>query len=160
MVTITVEEAIKIAKIVCYAPQERLPMIFSVFESAEVDIEGLEALEEYQAVKNASALVDVDLFRADALERFKDYVANGKIAVPCRVFNDWCREKNANPMQVKRAFANKGYIEVFTETSKGKPKTSYTSSLRIGGKTERRVVLTKPEEAEDEKAGNQSEGGL
>ena len=43
------KDAIEISRILSKAPEERIPMILSVLEKAEVSIEGLEELEEWKA---------------------------------------------------------------------------------------------------------------
>ena len=54
---VSVEDAIRISKILCTANEERLPMILNVFEKAGVYIGGLEELEDWKAFKAERRIV-------------------------------------------------------------------------------------------------------
>ena len=56
--TLSVDSAIRIAKIIATAPVARMPMITQLFHQASVDLEGLEELMENSAASDHSRLID------------------------------------------------------------------------------------------------------
>ena len=69
----TIEDAIKISKILAGAPEERLPMILSVLEKADVVISGLEELEEWKIFKDMAEIIDIENFVREIFEAFGDF---------------------------------------------------------------------------------------
>lgn len=63
--TLSVDHAIRIAKIIATAPVERLPMITQLFHQASVDLEGLEELIENTALSAQGSLIDTGEFLAE-----------------------------------------------------------------------------------------------
>ena len=59
---LTIEEAIKISKILCSAREERIPMILDVIRKVGVDIQGMDELEEWRALKDQAYIIDMDEF--------------------------------------------------------------------------------------------------
>ena len=54
MEILDIKIAIQIAKVIATAPNERIPLILDVFRQANVDIEGLDELSEWMALKTGS----------------------------------------------------------------------------------------------------------
>lgn len=63
--TLSVDHAIRIAKIIATAPVSRLPMITQLFHQASVDLEGLEELIETSGLASQSTLIDTREFLED-----------------------------------------------------------------------------------------------
>ena len=51
---IGVRDAIRIAQIIARAPEQRLTMIMSALELADITLEGLEEIEAFRKVRNGS----------------------------------------------------------------------------------------------------------
>lgn len=62
---LTVDEAIRISKIIATAPTARMPMIAQVFSMAQVDLDGLEELLENENPHSRSALIDTEQFLSE-----------------------------------------------------------------------------------------------
>ena len=136
---IEVEDAIKISKILCQAPEERIPMILSVLERADITINGLEELEEWKAFKDQSALIDIEEFRAHLLEEFKEHEDGDVLKVPIAAFNEFCKKQQLKPTITRRLLAKKNIIR---ESREG-DKVNYTEAVWKDGKTIRCVVILK-----------------
>ena len=71
--TLSIDSAIRIAKIIATAPVARMPMITQLFHQASVDLEGLEELMENSTLTSQNLLIDTDEFvqigRASCRER-------------------------------------------------------------------------------------------
>ena len=131
------KDAIEISRIISKAPEERLPMILSVLEKADVSIGGLEDLEEWKAYKDMSAIIDLDEFMASFEKKFKEKLDGGRYRIPTGEFSEFCRDRKLKPTPVRRLLARKGAIETCAEGSK----TSYTLPVNIDGKRLRCVVV-------------------
>ena len=138
------EQAIRISKIIVQAPEERLPMILSVLEKADVRIGGLIELEEWKAIKDQAYLMDVREFVADMKKQFP--VENGKMKVPTREFSEFCKLKKMKPILVKRLLYRCGYIKANEDAHK---KIEYTETVWKDGQTVRCVVVQEPETGSD-----------
>ena len=138
---VSVEDAIKISKILCTASEERLPMILNVFDKAGVSINGLDELEEWKSFKDMAYIVDIEEFVADLFkvgEVFED--ENGdefRVEFKPDKFAAICKELNIKPSIAKRALYKKGYLKAVMEGQK----LSYTVPVWKDGKAERRVVI-------------------
>ena len=159
---IKIDEAIRIAKIIAQAPEERLPMIVkifeqaevsiegleavAVFEQAEVSIEGLEAVADWRALVTQGFIVDLQTFTEKVRKRFPSYIDGEQIRIPAREFSAFCREERLNPYHVRSALADKDILV----TAMDGDKTCYTIPSRISVNGEQRtvrcVVLKLPEE--------------
>ena len=138
---VSIEDAIKISKILCTANEERIPMILNVFDKAGVFINGLEELEEWKAFKDMAYIVDIEEFVADLFkvgEVFED--ENGdefRVEFKPDKFAAICKELNIKPSIAKRALYKKGYLKAVMDGQK----LSYTVPVWRDGKTERRIVI-------------------
>ena len=56
--TLSIDSAIRIAKIIATAPVARMPMITQLFHQASVDLEGLAELIETSTLTNQPPLID------------------------------------------------------------------------------------------------------
>lgn len=136
-----IEQAIKISKVICQAPEERLPMILSVLEKADVTISGMEELEEWKALKDQAYLIDIEEFRNDIISEFGGSNTGPCINIPTKDFTRFCMAKNLKPSCTRRALAKYGIIQV---TQVG-DKLDYTQPVRINGEVVRCVVVLKNE---------------
>lgn len=139
---ISIEEAIQISKILCQTPEERLPMILSVLENADVSISGLEELAEWKSMKDQTYLFDVHEFMDAVKEEFKEEASNTMLymSIPAEKFSDFCIRMKLKPILVKRCLARCGYLDANT-TSGGK--VEYTKNVWRNGHAERHVILWK-----------------
>ena len=134
--TLSIDSAIRIAKIIATAPVARMPMITQLFHQASVDLEGLEELIESSTLTNQSLLIDTDEFIHELTEG-RELTARGYLFKPDE-FNRFCLDRNLQPRLVKRHLYAKGYIEATTEAS---GKLTYSVTLCIDGTSQRRVVV-------------------
>lgn len=139
--SISIDDAINISKILCKAPEERIPMILSVLEKADVSIDGLADLEEWKALKDQAYLIDVQEFVEELKDKFRraDLIYKDHILIPVKEFSDFCRSKNLKPILVKRILARMGYIETY----KNGDTVEYTQPAYISGKVSRYVIIYK-----------------
>lgn len=132
-----IEQAIKISKVICAAPEERLPMILSVLEKADVNINGLEELEEWKALKDQAYLIDIEEFRNEIISEFAEGGTDPFIKIPSKEFNRFCAEKGLKASCARRALAKYGIIQTGQQGSK----LEYTQTVRINGELTRCVVV-------------------
>ena len=66
--TLSIDSAIRIAKIIATAPVARMPMITQLFHQASVDLEGLEELMENSTLTSQNLLIDTDEFVRELTE--------------------------------------------------------------------------------------------
>lgn len=142
---IEIKEAIEIARILAKAPQERLPMIISVFESADLTVEGLEELEAWAISSDSSCVIELSDFMKDVDDKLK--LEENDYMVAAIEFTRFCKDKKLNARSTRRWLAKKGVIK--TEETKGK--TNYTFACRVKGKTIRCVAFNKDWKKECEK---------
>lgn len=134
--TLSVDHAIRIAKIIATAPVARMPMITQLFQQASVDLEGLEELIENSSLTNQSQLVDTEEFVKD-LTTWRELTSKGYLFTPDE-FNRFCLERNLQPRLVKRHLYAAGYLEA-TQESNGK--LSYSITVWIDGTAQRRIAV-------------------
>lgn len=134
--TLSIDSAIRIAKIIATAPVARLPMITQLFHQASVDLEGLEELMENSTLTSQNLLIDTDEFVRELTEG-RELTARGYLFTP-NEFNRFCLDRNLQPRLVKRHLYAKDYIEA-TKESDGK--LTYSVSVWIDGISQRRVVV-------------------
>lgn len=131
------EQAIRISKILSQAPEERLPMILSVLEKAEVSIGGLDELEEWKALKDQAYLIDVREFVSELQQHFYGNCAKIRMKIPVKEFSEYCKERNLKPTLVKRLLCKHGYIKPTYDGDK----LGYTETVWKDGKGVRCVVV-------------------
>lgn len=131
------KDAIEISRIISKAPEERLPMILSVLEKADVTINGIEELEEWKTYHEMNAIVDFDEFMTALMERFSDRMDGERYKIPTSDFGEFCHDQKLKPTPVRRWLAKKGVIE----TSKDGDKTNYTVPTTIDGKRLRCIIV-------------------
>lgn len=134
--TLSVDHAIRIAKIIATAPVERLPMITQLFHQASVDLEGLEELIENSSLSKQDSLIDTTEFLSE-LTAGRDLTEKGYLILP-EEFNQFCLARNLQPRLVKRHLYAAGRIEASQD---GKEKTNYSITVWIDGKAQRRIAV-------------------
>ena len=143
---IQLKDAIEISRVIAKAPQERLPMILSVFEKAELTIEGLEELEAWAISKNRNSVLELGEFMHELDERFK--LAENDYRIPASEFTGFCVEMKLDAKAVRGWLARKGVIK--TEESGGKK--GYTITQKVGGKSTRCILVNKDWRVESDEA--------
>lgn len=134
--TLSVDHAIRIAKIIATAPVSRLPMITQLFHQASVDLEGLEELIETSGLASQSTLIDTREFLED-LTAGQELTGRGYLFTPDE-FNQYCLARNLQPRLVKRHLYAAGLLEV---TAEGGGKLAYSITVWVDGKAERRIAI-------------------
>lgn len=134
--TLSVDSAIRIAKIIATAPVARMPMITQLFHQASVDLEGLEELMENSAASDHSRLIDTAEFIQELTEG-REATERGYLFTPDE-FNQFCLARDLSPRLVKRHLYEKGYIEATKEAT---GKLIYSATIHIDGVNQRRVVV-------------------
>lgn len=137
MEALEIKDAIEISRILSKCPEERIPMILSALEKADVTIDGLDQLEEWKAYKDMTCIIDLDDFLKALKEKFSGRFKDGFYKIPTAEFGEFCKELKLKPTPVRRYLAKKDLIE--TGTDKGK--TNYTMTANIDGKVRRCVVI-------------------
>ena len=134
---LSIEEAIKISKIISSVSEERIPIILNVLERAGVSINGLEELEEWKALKDQAYIIDMEEFVSELTKNSspKEF----EVLLKPKEFEDVCRQFNVKPSCAKRALHRKELIRTTQENNK----LNYTIPVWIDGKVERRVVILK-----------------
>lgn len=136
---IEIKDAIEIARILAKAPEGRLAMILSVFESAELSIEGLDELEAWAISGERDTILDIKEFCEELTDQFKHTLSEGNYRIPASDFSEFCKEKDLNQAAIKACLARRKAIRV-TEEKDGKVK-KYSTVQRIGGKPVRCVMV-------------------
>ena len=141
---LSIDEAIKISKIICSVSEERIPIIIDVFSKAGINIGGLEELEEWKALKDQAYIVDMVEFVMALTENqpvTPDEMTAGKVVCFLRPqeFAEICKRFNVKPSCAKRALHRKGLIK----TTEHGGKLDYTVPVWVDGKVERRIVILK-----------------
>lgn len=134
--TLSVDHAIRIAKIIATAPVERLPMITQLFHQASVDLEGLEELIETSSLTTQGLLIDTAEFLAE-LTTGQELTSKGYLFTTDE-FNQFCLARNLQPRLVKRHLYACGYLEASKE---GDGKLNYSITIYVDGKAQRRVAI-------------------
>ncbi len=135
---LNIDEAIRISKILCQAPEERLPMILSVLEKAQIYIDGLEELEEWKALKDQAYIVDMDEFVSELTKG--SGTEQSEVLLTTKEFAEICKQFNVKPSCAKRALYKKGHIRV-TEYN---GKLEYTVPVQVEkNRIERRITIYK-----------------
>lgn len=135
---LTVDEAIRISKIIATAPAARMPMIAQVFSMAQVDLDGLEELLENENPHSRSALIDTDQFLSE-LTQGRERTERGYLFTS-EEFNLFCLVRDLQPLLVKKHLYRKGVLEGVSECGK----LRYSISMRMGDGVQRRMVIALP----------------
>ena len=146
--TLSIDHAIRIAKIIVTAPVARMPMITQLFQQAAVDLEGLEELIENSSLTSQTQLVDTEDFIRN-LTTGRELTARGYLFTPDE-FNRFCLERSLQPRLVKRHLYAAGWIEA-TQESGGK--LAYSVTVWTAGTAQRMVAV----KAQRERPGTQHE---
>lgn len=136
---LTVDEAIRISKIIATAPAARMPMISQVFSMAQVDLDGLEELLENENPHSRSALIDTEQFLSE-LTKGRERSERGYLFTS-EEFNLFCLAHDLQPLMVKKHLYQRGVLEGVTECGK----LRYSISMRIGKEHQRQMVITPPD---------------
>lgn len=136
MENLDVKLAIQIARVLVSAQEERLPLVLSVFEKANIDIDGLEELDEWKAINKQTALIDIELFIADLIEGREP--TGDEFRIKNSEFNDFCKARSVSARYARKYLYEQGRIRAVMD----KGKTSYTVPIEVQKKTERYVVIT------------------
>ncbi len=133
-----IKSAIQISKILAEASEERIPMILSVLEKADLVISGLEELEEWKTLKEQAYLVDVHEFMDALKEAFPE--DGDLMKIPVKQFANFCHERKLKPILVKRLLVKHGFLVPGVNS---RDKQEYTETAWKDGKAVRCVVISK-----------------
>lgn len=123
----SMNQAIQVARIVSFAPEERLPMILDIFSQAGLEIAGMEAIEALkEAAKKRAQIEDLEEF-LEGLTKLSPEI-NGEHRIRTETFNAYCKKQHQRERIVKRGLAEMDLIRVTV----------------IGSKTEFSVVIYNP----------------
>ncbi len=134
--TLSVDHAIRIAKIIATAPVSRMPMITQLFQQAHVDLEGLDELIENSSLSSQNQLMDTETFVRE-LTAGRELTERGYLFTPSE-FNRFCLDRNLQPRLVKRHLYAAGYIEATMETG---GKLAYSITVWLDGTAQRRIAV-------------------
>lgn len=134
--TLSIDHAIRIAKIISTAPVARMPMITQLFHQALVDLEGLDELIENSSITSQNQLIDTDGFIRE-LTAGRELTPKGYLFTS-EEFNRFCLDRNLQPRLVKRHLYAAGYIEATMEAN---GKLAYSITISIDGGTQRRIAV-------------------
>lgn len=133
---LSVDHAIRIAKIIATAPVARMPMITQLFHQASVDLEGLDELIENSSLTSQNQLVDTGEFIRE-LTAGRELTAKGYLFTADE-FNRFCLDRNLQPRLVKRHLYAAGYIE---GTMEADGKLVYSITVYIDGISTRMIAV-------------------
>lgn len=108
---LNIAQAIRIAKIVASAPEERLPMIIDIFEQAGLDISGMEDIENLKELaKSREQITGL----CELLQKVTGLTSpiNGEYRIPAEAFDGVCQEFGQNIRIVRRTLAEMGIIRI------------------------------------------------
>ncbi len=134
--TLSIDHAIRIAKIIATAPVARLPMITQLFQQAHVDLEGLDELIENSSLSTQNQLMDTETFVRE-LTTGRELTERGYLFTPDE-FNHFCLDRNLQPRLVKRHLYAAGYIEATMEAG---GKLAYSITVWLDGTAQRRIAV-------------------
>lgn len=143
--TLSIDHAIRIAKIIATAPVARMPMITQLFQQAHVDLEGLDELIENSSLSSQNQLVDTETFVRE-LTAGRELTERGYLFTPDE-FNRFCLDRNLQPRLVKRHLYAVGYIEATMEAG---GKLAYSITVWLDGTAQRRIAVKAQREAPNE----------
>lgn len=139
---LTVEQAIRIAKILATTRTERMPMVTDVFHRAQIDINGLEEILNTSALRNQAMLIDTTEFvqrlMSIGIERNREYL------IESADFNRFCLEQELSPRLTKKHLYAKGYLRGSMEGEK----LNYSVMFHIDGHS-RRMIVIRPKERDN-----------
>ena len=134
---LTVEEAIKISKIICSVSDERLPIIVDVFTNAGIDINGLDEIEILKVASDGGFIVDIDELHSTLIQ---EGIPHGDdVMLRPDEFKAVCEQYDIKPAVAKRALHKKKLIK----TARTGNKLDYTIKVwdSENMKPERFVVI-------------------
>lgn len=114
---IDVDQAIRIARIVANAPEERLPMILDVFEHAGLSIAGMDDIENLKELAKSSEQITGLYEFLTAVTRMTRPV-NGEYRVLADVFDSMCQQCNQKNRILRRTLAEMGLIRINIENGR------------------------------------------
>ncbi len=105
--------AIRIAKILASAPEERLPMIIDIFDQAGLEISGMEDIENLKALaKSKEQIAELEDLLKDAVSTAK--LSNGEYRIPTESFDGICKKFNQSVRTVRKTLAEMGILKINT----------------------------------------------
>lgn len=147
--TLSVDHAIRIAKIIATAPIERMPMITQLFSLAQVTLDGLDEMIELENSKTKSnALIDTAEFLTELVKGYP--LTDRGYLIPPEEFNGFCEEQGLQPRLVRRHLYQAGYIE----GEQSGTKLVYSPTVFIDGVAQRRVIV-KPDFGKERSSGKE-----
>lgn len=103
--------AIQIAKIVVTVPENRMPIIWDIFNQAGLDIGGLDEMAEWKALTKQAFLIDTEQFLT-GITKDREPV-NGEYQIPVGDFNEYCAKQKLSARCTRKHLA--GLEAIHTE---------------------------------------------
>lgn len=123
MEKLDLKTAIQIAKIVIAVPENRMPIIWDIFNQAGLDIGGLDEMAEWKALTRQAFLIDTEQFLTD-ITRGRVPV-NGEYQIPVGEFNEFCNKQKLGARCTRKHLAGLRAIRTAVNNSH----TEYTCSV-------------------------------
>lgn len=120
--------AIQIAKIVSTVPEERMPIIWDIFNQAGLDIGGLDEMAEWKALTRQTFLIDTEQFLTGITDGRE--AVSGEYRIAVEEFNDYCRRQKLSARCTRKHLAETGVIRTAKLAS---GKTDYTVTVCEAG---------------------------
>ena len=130
---LSVQTAIKIARVIAYCPKERLPMVLDVFGKANIEIEGY---EEYLEISYKGKIANLDKVAEALKDLGKPY--NDKVIVEPSAVNRYCSEHKLSARAVKQQLYYEGYIVARNNGNH----ITYSAPVYIDGSNKRFIIFT------------------
>ncbi len=124
MENIDLKIAIQIAKIIVSVPEERMPIIWDIFNKAGIDIGGMDEMAEWKALTRQASLIDTGNFLEEITTERKP--VNGEYRIPVEEFNAFCRKQKLSARCARKHLAE---IKVIRTAKLCNGKTDYTITV-------------------------------
>ncbi len=121
---IDIKTAIQIAKIVVAVPEERMPIIWDIFNQAGLDIGGLDEMAEWKALVRQAFLIDTEQFLTGITEGCEP--VNGEYQIPVGDFNEYCRRQKLSARCTRKHLAG---LEAIRTGKSSNGHTDYTCTV-------------------------------
>lgn len=100
---IDLKTAIQIAKIVATVPEERMPIIWDIFNQAGLDIGGIDEMAEWKALTKQAFLIDTEQF-LKGITAGQEPI-NGEYRIRVDDFNSYCTKQKLSARCTRKHLA-------------------------------------------------------
>lgn len=100
---IDLKTAIQIAKIVATVPEERMPIIWDIFNQAGLDIGGIDEMAEWKALTRQAFLIDTEQFLKGITAGLEPI--NNEYRIRVDDFNSYCKKQKLSARCTRKHLA-------------------------------------------------------